>query len=182
MSRESGPAAVGFRVIRSCLQILLIACFGAGPVSVRTAHSQEVKSPDGSLRVRIISVSTSCAENRIAIFNASGALLYRKDFSSSDCEHGQVIVRSQWTPDSKFFVFNTESTGGHQPGHRPVLFYSRRSNRLYRLENFIGYIVAQDFGLEAPHIIRTEKQKTVGEGEGVPVGLDLDRLLRYRLQ
>ena len=175
-------AFVGFKVRSSCLQILLITSFCAVPVFVRTQHPQQIKSPDGSLRASITSLSKSCAENRLAIYTVSGALLYRKDFTSSDCEHGDVIMRGQWTADSRFFVFNVESTGGHQPGHKPVLFYSRRSNRLYRLENFIGYIVAQDFTLEAPHIIRTEKQKTVGESGGFPVRIDLDRLSRRRRQ
>jgi hypothetical protein len=139
---------------------------------------QQFKSPDGRLRAIITPVSKSCAENQITIFTAGGFLLYRKDFASSDCEHGDVIIRGQWTPDSSFFVFNVESTGGHQAGHRPVLFYSRRSNRLYRLETFIGYVVAADFTVEAPHVILTEKQKTVGDNEGVPIRVDLDRLLR----
>jgi hypothetical protein len=127
-------------------------------------------------------VSKICAEARLAIFTVSGAVLYQRGFSSSDCEHGEVIVRGQWTADSRLFVFNVESTGGHQPGHKPVLFYSRRSNKLYRLENFIGYIAAQDFTLEAPHIIRIEKQKTAGEVAGVPISVDLDLVLRRRHQ
>jgi len=60
--------------------------------------------------------------------------------SNSCCEHGDIIVRGEWSPDSQFFVFNVESAGGHQPGHRPVFFYSRSENKLYRLENYIGYI------------------------------------------
>ena len=40
-----------------------------------------------------------------------------------------------------------------------------------RLENYIGYIVARDFTLEAPHIIKTEKQKIMGGTEGVRTAL-----------
>jgi hypothetical protein len=67
-----------------------------------------------------------------------------------------------------------------KPGHRPVFFYSRSENKLYRLENYIGYIVAQDFILEAPHIIKTEKQKIPGEMEGVPIKVNLSQILRRK--
>jgi hypothetical protein len=125
-------------------------------------------------------VSRSCPEDRLAIFRRNDALIFRKDFLSSDCEHGDVILRGEWSADSQFFVFNVESTGGHQPGHRPVFFYSRRENKLYRLENYVGYIVAQDFTLEGPHIIHTEKQKTIGRPEGVTINVDLSEIMRRR--
>ena len=151
------------------------------PSLVRAQQPESYKSPDGILRVVITTVSKSCPEDRLVIRNHNGALFYRKDFSSSDCEHGDNIVRGEWSPDSQFFVFNVESTGGHQPGHRPVFFYSRSENKLYRLENYIGYIVAQDFTLEAPHIIKTEKQKIIGEMEGVPIKVDLSQILRRKV-
>jgi len=145
------------------------------------AQGQQVQthlSPDRTLRVKTTPVSKACPEGRITILKPNGALLFRQSFSSSDCEHGSIIVRAEWTTDSQFFVFNVASTGGHQPGHRPVFFYSRRENKLYRLENFIGYIVAQDFTLEAPHIVGTEKQKSVGESEGIAIKINLRRILR----
>jgi hypothetical protein len=139
---------------------------------------QRYKSPDGFLRVRIARVSKTCTEDRLAIFASDGALVYRKDFSSSDCEHGEGIVRGEWTADSQFFVFNVESTGGHQPGHRPVSFYSRRENKLHQLENYTGYIVARDFTLIAPHIVLTKKQQVIGTNEGIPIRIDLSQVLR----
>jgi hypothetical protein len=163
------------------LHILFVTFFGVAPNLVTAQQSQSYKSPDGVLRVVITPVSKSCPEDRLVIRKRDGALFYRKDFSSSDCEHGDSIVQGEWSPDSQFFVFNVESTGGHQPGHRPVFFYSRSRNKLYRLENYIGYIVAQGFTLEAPHIIKTEKQKIIGEMEGVPIKINLSQILRRKV-
>jgi hypothetical protein len=162
------------------LRILFVTLLGVAPGLVRGQQPQSYKSPDGILRVVITPVSKSCPEDRLLIRKRDGALFYRKDFSSSDCEHGFSIARGEWSPDSQFFVFNVESTGGHQPGHRPVYFYSRSENKLYRLENYVGYIVAQDFTLEAPHIIKTEKQKIPGEMEGVPIKVNLSQILRRK--
>jgi hypothetical protein len=162
------------------LHILFVTFFGVAPSLVRAQRPQSYKSPDGTLRVAITPVSKSCPEDRLVIRNRHGALFYRKDFSSSDCEHGDGVVRGEWSSDSQFFVINVESTGGHQPGHRPVFFYSRSENKLYRLENHIGYIVARDFTLEAPHIIKTEKQKIMGGTEGVPIKVNLSQMLRRK--
>jgi len=162
------------------LHILFVTFFGVAPSLVMAQQPQSHKSPDGILRVVITPVSKSCPENRLGIRKRDGALFYWKDFSSSDCEHGDNIVRGEWSSNSQFFVFNVESTGGHQPGHRPVFFYSRSENKLYRLENYIGYIVPQDFTLEAPHIIKTEKQKIIGEIEGVPDKVNLGQILRRK--
>ncbi len=162
------------------LHILFVTLLGVAPSHVTAQQLQSYKSRDGILRVVITPVSKSCPEDRLVIRKRDGALFYRRDFSSSDCEHGEGIVRGEWSPDSQFFVFNAESTGGHQPGHRPVFFYSRSENKLYRLENNIGYIVAQDFTLEVPHIIKTEKQKIIGEMEGVPIKVNLSQILRRK--
>ena len=160
------------------LCILLISSFVAMASLVRAQQPQNYKSPDDFFHVRITPAGKICPEARLAILNRAGAVLYRKDFSSSGCEHGYVIVRGEWSPDSKFFVFNVESTGGHQPGHLPVYFYSRRENKLYRLEDFIGYIVARDFTLKAPHIVGTEKQEGPGRDEGIPIKVNLRQIVR----
>lgn len=165
--------------------ILVYALFAASSFTAITCpaptpQAKVYRSPDGALRVRVTAVSEKCPEIRLAILKRNGALLYRKDFSSSDCEHGSGIVRGEWSPDSRFFVFNAEHTGGHQPGHRPLYFYSRRKNKLYSLEDDIGYIVGADFTLKNPHIVLTEKQKVVGGDKGVPVQVDLSRVVRLR--
>ena len=162
------------------IHALLAASFPAITCPAQTPHSKVYTSHDSALRVKVTPVGEKCPENRLAILNRNGALLYRKNFSSSDCEHGSGIVRGEWSSDSQFFVFNVEHTGGHQPGHRPVYFYSRRNNRLYSLEDDIGYIVAADFTLKEPNIVLTEKQEFVGGEKGVPVQVDLSRLVSLR--
>ena len=45
-------------------------------------------------------------------------------------DNGYGIEKSEWTPDSRYFVYDMESTGGHQPYYAPTFFYSRQSNRV----------------------------------------------------
>jgi len=95
------------------------------------AYSQTVltfPSPDGVMLARISPVSRKCLESRIEIRKRRGPAFFRKSYGSADCEHGMGIDHGKWTPDSMFFVFNTSLSGGHQPWHRPIYFYSRKDN------------------------------------------------------
>jgi hypothetical protein len=69
------------------LHIQFVTLLGVALGLVTAQQLKSYKSPDGILRVVITSVSKSCPEDRLVIRNRHGALFYRKDFSSSDCEH-----------------------------------------------------------------------------------------------
>jgi hypothetical protein len=94
-------------------------------------------SSDGARWAKIMPVSEICVESRIEIRKRSGLLL-RRSFASPDCEHGMAVERGAWTSDARFFVFNAQSTGGHQPWHWPIYFYSRSDNKLLNLDKYIG--------------------------------------------
>jgi len=152
---------------------------GAGGASPLKA--QVYRSPDGAVTVRISHLSARCVESLIQVRSARGRLLLRKSYGSPDCEHGMVVNRGTWTTDSKFFVFNAQASGGHQPWHWPVYFYSRRSNRVSVLDNYVGPIVSPDFTMRPPHIIGTrvlEMQNDLGR----PISVDLVGLRRLRRQ
>jgi hypothetical protein len=75
-------------------------------------------SPDKSLRAIIIPVGKKGyegTESRIEIRSASGKTLRWKSFASYDGEHGMGVNHAEWTSNSLFFVFNADSSGGHQP-------------------------------------------------------------------
>jgi hypothetical protein len=84
-------------------------------------------------------------------------------------------MRGAWSPDSRFFVFNAQSSGGHQPWHWPAYVYSRRDNNLYSLDDVIGPVVARDFELKARHLIETSVLEK-GNNAGKYVTFDLSRV------
>jgi len=73
-------------------------------------------------------------------------------FVSKDNEHGEGIVETEWTSDSKFFVFNTSLSGGHQPWHSPTYIYSIDEKRLISLDKVIAP-VCSTFKLLPPDYI-----------------------------
>jgi hypothetical protein len=147
----------------------------------RMAHARELipkdqnyPSPDGTLQAKIRQISDSCGESSLEITEGRRWLL-RKKFASPDCEHGMGIEHAAWTGDSRFFVFNAQSMGGHQPWHWPVYFYSRRDGKLHNLDSYTGPIVAPDFSLSGQHVVETTVLTMEGE-EGKPIKVNLERI------
>jgi len=158
----------------SLLITVLALAFIPNPI---LAYSQTVltfPSPDGAMLARISPVSRKCLESRIEIRKRRGPAFFRKSYGSADCEHGMGIDHGKWTPDSMFFVFNTSFSGGHQPWHRPIYFYSRKDNKIHSLDSLVGPIVAPEFELTAPHFVATRVLEQ-GNSAGRRVMFDLDR-------
>gem|GEM_PF-6864774 len=113
-------------------------------------------SPDGSL----IAQNDDCGEpeSEIQILKPNKLSVYQKTSPDVRAGQGWPVEYAAWTPDSKFFVFNTTSSGGHGPWHAPTYFYSREDNKIYSLDDRIGAVessnVSHAFSLKAPDVIQ----------------------------
>jgi hypothetical protein len=152
----------------------LVLAFTLGPVAAYSQQVQTYPSPDGAMLARITPASRKCLESRAEIRKKSGLSLFRKSYRSVDCQHGMNILRGAWTPDSMFFVFNTQMSGGHQPWHWPVYFYSRSDNKIHSLDDLAGSIIVPEFRLKAAHLVET-RVLDQGNDAGRPVTVDLKR-------
>jgi hypothetical protein len=146
-------------VLALLLAVLSIASIGQAREATQPQMQPrgEYLSPDGALVARVLPVGESgrdWAESRIEIRTRSGRLLRFVSFESADTEHGEGVEHAAWTPDSKFFVFNTSSSGGHMPWHGPAYFYSTRENRFRRLDDYIGPGPCLAFSVAAPDVVR----------------------------
>lgn len=163
----------------SLLITVLALAFIPNPI---LAYSQTVltfPSPDGAMLARVTTVSRKCLESRVEIRRRGGPSILRICYGSPDCEHGMSIVGGAWTPDSMFFVFNAGMSGGHQPWHRPIYFYSRKDNKIHSLDSLVGPIVAPEFELTAPHFVATRVLEQ-GNSAGRRVMFDLNRSRQRR--
>ena len=145
--------------------------------AARSTAFQTYRSPDSAILVKISEVSRRCVESRIEIRRVNGSLLLRKIFASADCEHGMAAQYGAWTSDGQFFVFNAQSTGGHQPWHWPVYFYSRRDNKVRNLDIYIGAIVAPQFELKGQHSVETRVLE-MSSDRGRPITANLARIAK----
>jgi hypothetical protein len=164
------------RVVRDFF-FLVVLCVAA--TASASAHGAKTyASPDKALRATVTSAGPEgrdAAESVVEIRGPRNELLLKKSFASEDGEHGYAVVKAAWTPDSRFFVFSVESSGGHQPWHAPTFVYRRGDGRLLALDDVVGPISSPAFTLKAPHTISTE-QWVVAEQAGRRVTLNLREL------
>jgi hypothetical protein len=143
------------------------------------AKTTVYSSPDKSLRAAIIPVGKrgyEATESRIEIRSASGRTLRWKSFASYDGAHGMGVGHAEWTADGLFFVFNVNSSGGHQPWHVGAYFYSRDENRFYSLDDYIGPVTS-DFTIERRDVVKTTRFNFEAKNETEPVRVNLGKLM-----
>ncbi len=146
---EVGPRQVAQGIAAALSVLESVLAFASEPQTAR-----DYNSPDGKTRASVIVMKTG--ESKVRIHEVAGTSRIERSFASADGEHGLVIVRAAWSPDSGFFVFSGGSSGGHQPWHVPTFIYSRATNGLYELDTCVAGIavVAPDFEILSPHLVR----------------------------
>lgn len=119
-------------------------------------EEKEYLSPDGKYRVFVIPLPTTSrgvGESEIVIKTKDGKILCSKSYGSEDGDHGYVVEKAAWTPDSNFFVYSMSSSGGHQPWHYPTDFISITDAKVYSLDDLVKNITNPNFKIVAPDII-----------------------------
>jgi len=137
---------------------LLVAC-SYGQQSKVPTEWEKLPSPDGSLVAVVTTFHTGAAsaESRVEVQTRSGKPLAEWSYRSADGEHGLGVVKTQWTPDSRYFVYSLQSSGGHQPWHSPVQYFSRKSNSFRSLEEAVnGGVSNPEFGISAPDTVTVD--------------------------
>ena len=130
-------------------------------------------SPDHQLRACVVEVGKFPAplnESRVEIRDTSGKLVASRNFGSPKGDQGRSVVHSAWTPDSNFFVFSTQSSGGHSPWHWNTYFYSRKKNNFAQLDDAIGPVIKPNFQLQAPDVVEATVQGTASDPSDIKTG------------
>ena len=141
---------------------LLVQVAIAGVLCVTRIYGQQPRdpsklmkypSPDGSLVAIVASFHKTggTVESEVELQTRSGQHVAQHSYTSRDSEHGFGVVKAQWTPNSRYFVFSLVSSGGHQPWHSPVQFFSRKDNSLLSLDDALnGAVMNPEFAITAP--------------------------------
>ena len=66
---------------------------------------------------------------------------------------GRIPEQIAWTPDSKYVVFTTASTGGHSPWHDTAYVFSVSDHKILSADDFIGLVVSPEFEVKSPHTV-----------------------------
>lgn len=144
------------------------------------AQTAIYRSPDHQLKALVIPVGSpgfEKQESKVEIRNVTGRLIRWRSFASDDGQHGRGVEKAAWTPDSRFFVFSTQSSGGHQPWNWATYFYSQVTNKFYRLDDYVGPITSS-FELAEPNRLKTTRYNFGSKTEREPVTVRLERLIK----
>jgi hypothetical protein len=139
--------------------VVLTALFCHAQKQTKPPEIEKFLSPDGTIYalVRSSKAPEATKESRIELRSQHGRILTSRSYVSKDGEHGHGISKAAWTPDSQFFVYSLESSGGHQGWHTPVSFFSRSKNEIVSLDNALRDAVTNpQFLVSAPDTITVE--------------------------
>jgi hypothetical protein len=155
------PRSVKYMIKNKIIMASLISLFLlAGVAHANELKTQKYISPDGKSIASVLA-SRHSGESKIIIKTNKGKILCSKDYGSKDGEHGFGIVRAAWTPDSHFFVYSMSNSGGHQPWHSPIEFFSITDIKIHSLDDYVGAIMDPNFELKKPDIIKADKKRIV---------------------
>ena len=142
------PASWTRRSLGSALLLAATVLVGSAGSGERP---KEFKSPDARFTAVVTPADKKIGfekyESRISILRGGGVQVSMHDFSSEDGEHGYGVDGEQWTPDSQYFVCRMRNSGGHSPMYAPVVFWSRKTNHFYQLND---YTADRIFSIAAP--------------------------------
>lgn len=133
------------------LTLLCIFCLFS--TLANSADEKQYVSPDERYVADVVAVSGS-GESRVVVKAKNGSLICSKSYASKDGEHGFWVEKVAWTPDSRFFVYNMSSSGGHQPWHFPVNFCSVYDSTICGLDDYVGPVTSNDLEIKPPDIVK----------------------------
>ena len=136
--------------------ILLFCVLFTGTLAIAADQTKSIKSPDGKLTARILSIQKTkegSPEFIIEVIDAAGKLTAKEDFTSKEGVQGLSIDKAEWSPDSQFFIFSTFSSGGHMAWQYPSFFFDCRDKTIHRFADFLAPIAEGEFVLKSPDTI-----------------------------
>jgi hypothetical protein len=139
--------------------ILLALVSASAQKRTQQTETRKFASPDGTIVASILSRKSLEATNEslVELRAQDGRVLAKRNYDSQDGQHGYGVTKAAWTPDSQFFVFSLESSGGHQAWHTPVQFFSRSEVTIISLDDALGDAVTNpSFFLSAPDSVTVE--------------------------
>ena len=110
-------------------------------------------------------------------FFCKGQRRLRFSLRSDSVWHGRYVARGGWTPDSKFFVFATFSSGAHSVWNVMTFAYSAEANSVVSIDGATHPVTSTEFKIVPPHILEIETLNPKGiDFPSVKVSLDLTTL------
>ena len=141
----------------SLLCTLLCCSFAAaGPSTSPETTTTNNASPNGEFMAQIVSKKAEFTEDTVAIVSRESGSRVEFPMTSGSVWNGRYVLKSEWTPDSKFFLFSTFSSGAHSSWNFQTFVYSVDANKFVSVDEKLRPVTDHDFQLISPHTLQVE--------------------------
>jgi hypothetical protein len=113
-------------------------------------------SPDGRFMAQILSKKAEFTEDTVTIISRESGSRAEFPMTSETGANGRNVLKSEWSADSKFFVFSTFSSGLHSSWHFQTFVYSVDANKFVSADEKVRPVTDHDFQLIAPHTLQVD--------------------------
>lgn len=169
----------------SVFVLSLLSCVPIGQAN----QASLMKSPDGIYSAHITSVAKSPdfpTEFIVEIRNTEHRPPEKGDYTSKSGEQGLSLHHGAWTPDSRFFIYTTVSSGGHMAWQYLTFFFDRKDGKIHDFNDFLPPIAEGTFSLKAPDIITITiwtpltPEKPLDESIALPISFRMSDLKKSK--
>ena len=105
-------------------------------------------SPDHKLKASVVLCHESDRHDLtwdiVTVENASGSRLASLSLEEGSGIDRAVVGDAVWSPDSRFFVFETESSGAHSIWHWPTYVYDATTSKIYSIDDTLGAVTCNN--------------------------------------
>jgi hypothetical protein len=113
-------------------------------------------SPDGNFAAQIVSEKAEFTEDTVAIISRESGSRVEFPMTSGSEWNGRYVLKSEWSLDSKFFVFSTFNPGAHSSWNFQTFVYSVDANKFVSVDGKLRPVTDHDFQLTSPHTLQVE--------------------------
>jgi hypothetical protein len=136
--------------------VFAITAFLLGTTGLHTDEKKSWTSPSGGLVARAKNHKAAGSADYtdwdvVTIYNSAGKILASLSLEEGSGINLAVVTEAIWSPDSRFFAFQTTSSGGHSAWHAPVYIYDANNSLIYSIDDMIGSVTSDNSPLHFIH-------------------------------
>lgn len=125
-------------------------------LSAQAFAESKFPSPDGKTFAQVQTGKNN--EIYVTLQTTAGKTLAQINLFSQDADHGRALDKAVWSADSRFFVFTTESSGGHSPWHFQTYYYAKVSETFRSFDDRSNLsVAASDVSIDANDVLHFQK-------------------------
>ena len=140
----------------SLLSFVLYCVVASESFVALASEPRSIASPDGNFTVEIWSKEVQFAADTVKITSPVSGFRAEFPMTSNNETNGRNVVKAEWSPDSKFFVFSTFSSSGHSSWNFQTFVYSTEANKFASVDEKVRPVTDKNFQLIAPHTLQVE--------------------------